>query len=174
MGNENPFEPGDEVEFLDDKIRGKVVDIGDNQEVYVEIEKDWIIPVAAINLVKVPSTLEKLKYLANLYAENTPLPNVIKIKEPKEIIDLHIEKICPNHKRMTDNEKFTFQLEYFKTTLCKAIALSYPRIIFIHGIGKQVLRKAIEYYLIKNNIRNFGPADKRKYGEGAVEVRLMY
>jgi hypothetical protein len=166
------LKPGDEVELLDDKIRGKVIDIGDEQDAYVEIEKDWIILVPVKNLVRVPSTDERLNYLINMYKEKTPTLDVIKIKEPKEIVDLHIEKICMGYKKLNENERFTYQVEYFKASLSKALALGFHRIIFIHGVGRQILRKYIEHHLLKNNIRNFNPADKKKYGDGAVEVGL--
>ena len=99
--------------------------------------------------------------------------DIIDIDQPEKIIDLHIKEINPDYKLMTGSEILNFQFEYFKNALEKAIALKYPKIIFIHGIGVSTLKnKIIDHLKDHHHIKSHNEADIRKFGYGAMEVEI--
>lgn len=102
-----------------------------------------------------------------------PIREIIDIEKPPKIIDLHIREIKADYQAMGASEILEFQFRFFVNTLEKAQALSYQKIIFIHGIGVNTLKNKIYDYL-KNStkVKNYQEADIRKYGYGAVEVDI--
>jgi hypothetical protein len=94
-------------------------------------------------------------------------------QKPEEVVDLHIEKINVNFKQLGNMEIFANQIDTFEKYLDKAIAAGMHEVVYIHGIGDGKLKKAIHDTLeFHNNVRDFGPANEQKYGQGATFVRI--
>ena len=86
-------------------------------------------------------------------------------------IDLHIEKLQDDWKKMSNAEIITIQLTAFEKYLQQAIRLGAPSVFIIHGVGKGRLRDEIATRLFKNtDVKTFKNEYHPKYGWGATEV----
>lgn len=95
------------------------------------------------------------------------------IDRPPEVMDLHIDRLVPDHDKMERDAILDYQLNYFEHNLEKAIAHRYTRVIFIHGVGNGVLRERLHQKLKqKPEVRSYREADPNQYGYGATEVRF--
>jgi len=94
-------------------------------------------------------------------------------QRPEKEIDLHIEKLTPDHSLMSNSEMLKLQMEAFEKNLNYAIASGMDEISFIHGIGNGVLKKEIHKYLSQlDNIKYFQDTQKSRFGYGATLVRI--
>lgn len=87
-----------------------------------------------------------------------------------ELVDLHIDKLVPDHTELASGEKLSLQLQRFEKYLDMGLEGKYKFIIFIHGIGTGVLKKEIIKKLKELPEISFRDADYRKFGFGATEV----
>jgi Smr domain-containing protein len=97
------------------------------------------------------------------------------LEPAKHEIDLHIEKLSPDHETLSNFEKLTIQLKTFEKYLDLAIAHHQPSLIAIHGVGSGKLRDEIHEILrlrreVKSFINQYHPA----YGYGATEIFFQY
>ncbi len=92
---------------------------------------------------------------------------------PGREIDLHIEKIRPDHQFLNPSVILNIQLDHFRKKLDAAIVHRISPVIFIHGTGNGTLRSEIHKSLGKHpQVRTFKDAYKEKFGYGATEVIL--
>jgi hypothetical protein len=99
--------------------------------------------------------------------------SVSSLERPSREIDLHIEKLTPDHPFMSNSEMLKLQMETYEKSLDAAIATGMDEIIFIHGIGNGVLRKEIHKSLSQmKNIKYFQDAQQSRFGYGATLVRI--
>jgi hypothetical protein len=103
--------------------------------------------------------------------EKKSLPNNYLRKEVE--VDLHISEILEDQMGMTAMQMLQIQLNVFKKELEKAIQQNYASIIFIHGIGKGVLKEAILKELGEYNGIKYYPANFQRYGNGATKVEII-
>ena len=86
-------------------------------------------------------------------------------------IDLHIENLSRNHRKMSNAEILYLQLKHFEEFLTKAIRLGVPRVFIIHGVGKGRLKHEISKRLQQQSyVVSFKNEYHAKYGYGATEV----
>lgn len=86
-------------------------------------------------------------------------------------VDLHIEALTKNPFELAPSEMLAFQLKHLEEKLSQALAENYASLVIIHGIGEGKLRKAVTDRLKKlPHIKEFSPADPKKYGNGATRV----
>ena len=86
-------------------------------------------------------------------------------------LDLHLEKISDNPKRLSNSEKVNLQMQAFEAYLSRAIQLGVPRVFIIHGIGKGKLKNRIASVLLQHpDVITFKNEHHPKYGWGATEV----
>lgn len=88
-------------------------------------------------------------------------------------IDLHIEKLVPDHRHMNNTEILTTQMHAFRNFLEKAIRLRMHKIYVVHGLGKGILKQEIEkalkkYPEVSSHNNNYSP----RFGFGATEIHL--
>ena len=89
-------------------------------------------------------------------------------------IDLHIHELLDNTSGMTNGEMLEYQLGVFRKTMEENRTRRGQKIVFIHGKGEGVLRRAIETEL-KSKYKNsctFQDASFREYGFGATMVTI--
>ncbi|NIK74113.1 hypothetical protein FHS56_001626 [Thermonema lapsum] len=97
----------------------------------------------------------------------------IAVEVPEYEVDLHIEKLLPNHKGMSPDAIFAYQLDVFERKLDAAIASGMSEIIFIHGVGNGKLRDAIQKRAGRHpQVEFFQDAHKEKFGYGATLIKL--
>ena len=99
----------------------------------------------------------------------------VKVKKNKNEIpapefDLHIEKLVPNFKGMSNYDILTLQTETAKRHLDFSIRNRIPKIVFIHGVGEGVLKAELDFLLGRYDQIFFQEANYQKYGQGATEV----
>ncbi|MFM9944347.1 MAG: Smr/MutS family protein [Bacteroidia bacterium] len=97
--------------------------------------------------------------------------DIINITRPQEVVDLHIHQLVKNFDELSAEEAMVIQINYFKNSFEKAIALNYSKITIIHGVGtnalKQKIWKEISGHLA---VKTFYEAQKEKFGYGATEI----
>ena len=88
-------------------------------------------------------------------------------------VDLHITELLDNTNGLSNADMLDYQLEKFHEVLAKYAANKGQKIVFIHGKGDGVLRKAIEKEL-KTKYKQFYYQDAsfRVYGFGATMVTI--
>ena len=85
-------------------------------------------------------------------------------------VDLHIEKLHDRPSQLPDAEKHNIQLRFFRTCLNHAILNNMKKVIFIHGVGRGVLKSEIQRELDQYDNLSYMDAPFSKYGAGAIEV----
>ncbi len=89
-------------------------------------------------------------------------------------IDLHIHELLDNTNGMTNGEMLEYQLGVFRKTMDENRSRRGQKIVFIHGKGEGVLRRAIETELKSKykGVCTFQDASFREYGFGATMVTI--
>ncbi len=102
----------------------------------------------------------------------TRMPHeVLEMAEFIPEIDLHIEELRSDFKKLSNAEILRIQLFHFDQYMRKAIRLGVERVFIIHGIGKGKLRDSIASRLIQMpEVRSFRNEYHHRYGYGATEV----
>lgn len=88
-------------------------------------------------------------------------------------VDLHIAELLDNTNGLSNADMLNYQLEKFHEVLARYADHKGQKIVFIHGKGDGVLRKAIEKELkTKYKSYYFQDASFREYGFGATMVTI--
>ena len=177
------FEIGDKVAVLDDDISGVVIKV-QNNEISVETTDKFVMTFFVNELIKINNSNE----LSGFFSTQS-LGSVLKDKEePKKRsfvkekrsrkdefvleVDLHIEKLVPSKRGMSNYDILTFQMEHAKHKLDFAIKNRMPKVVFIHGVGEGVLKAELDFMLGRYDTISFQDANYQKYGLGATEVYI--
>ena len=175
------FEIGDNVEALDDIIKGVVIAVDSNGYTVetsegfsmrytgaeiIKISEDDRFSVSNYDVAKVKSQKENFK---------KGKPQTVKPKErnaPKMEVDLHIHQLVPSNKGMTNHEILNIQVDTAKRQLEFAIRKRIQKVVFIHGVGAGVLKEELHYLFGRYEVKHYD-ADYKKYGLGATEVYIF-
>lgn len=173
------FKVGDQVEVLDDTTQGIVVKVDDKQ-VTVETTEGFLLHFVASELLKIggSSAIKVSNYeVAQIKAEKEIPRNrhskKLRPKErnaPKMEVDLHINKLTPSTKGMSNYEMLNIQLDTAKRQLDFAIRKKIQKVVFIHGVGEGILKEELQYLFKRYDNIKYYDADYQKYGMGATEV----
>lgn len=97
------------------------------------------------------------------------------LEPARSVIDLHIEKLSNDWKRLSNFEILTLQLSVFEKYYNLALAHHQPNLIVIHGIGTGKLREEIHEILkSKKEVKSFVNQYHHNFGFGATEIFLQY
>ncbi len=167
------FSIGDIVSVLDDVITGKIVAIH-NKRITIIDANEFRYSYNENELVLKKTfdfKIEKKAILKN--KESVSSKTQIKTKTILVIeVDLHIHQITDcNTKNWSNFEILSYQLNYAKQKLAYAMKNKIPKIIFIHGKGKGVLRAELQQLFLEYPVA-VQDASYIKYGFGAMEVRF--
>ena len=88
-------------------------------------------------------------------------------------VDLHIEKLVPYLKGLSNHDILTKQIDTARGQLEFAIRKRIQKIVFIHGVGEGVLKAELEYLFSRYDNVKFYDADYQRYGLGATEVYIF-
>lgn len=177
------FNPGDEVTVLDDAFSGKVSGYK-NGKVVMETNEGFLLEFEENELVKIHNSKELKSFISS-----QSLGSVLRDKEePKKRsfvrekksrkdevimeIDLHIEKLVPNKRGMSNYDILTLQSDTAKRQLEFAIKNKIQKVVFIHGVGEGILKAELDFLLGRYEGITFGDADYQKYGLGATAVYI--
>jgi len=93
------------------------------------------------------------------------------LEPAKYELDLHIEKLVPDHGHLSAFEKLSVQLQTLEKYLGLAVAHHQPSMVVIHGLGTGKLRDEIHEILrLHSDVRSFVNRYHPAYGYGATEV----
>ncbi|MCC8142993.1 MAG: DUF2027 domain-containing protein [Tannerellaceae bacterium] len=110
-----------------------------------------------------------------VYIDRSPAKIAPKKKPASPIleVDLHIHELLDNTNGLSNADMLTYQLDKFHEVLEQYAGNKGQKIVFIHGKGDGVLRKAIEKEL-KTRYKQYYHQDAsfRKYGFGATMVTI--
>lgn len=140
----------------------------------------WVIPLvkndAAVERIHVnPKELQK----AMMQKAANDLPTAPKVPEKKAKhdgiieVDLHIHQLLDSVAGLSNSDILTYQLDKFHEMMKEYARHKGQKIVFIHGKGDGVLRKAIEKELrIRYKEHYFQDASFKEYGFGATMVTI--
>ncbi|MXN90372.1 DNA mismatch repair protein MutS [Flavobacterium sp. Sd200] len=177
------FKPNDRVTVLDDSFSGKVKGYK-NGKVLIETTDGFELSFEENELVKITDTNAMSSFFANQSVRSVlkekELPkkrSFVKEKKDKKEgfvleIDLHIEKLVPNKRGMSNYDILTLQSDTAKRHLEFAIKNRIPKIVFIHGVGEGILKAELDFMLGRYDGISFKDANYQKYGLGATEVYI--
>lgn len=97
------------------------------------------------------------------------------LEPARSVIDLHIEKLTDDYRRMSNYEIISLQLKTFEKYYHLAVAHHQPSLIVIHGVGEGVLRDEIHDILrLKKEVKSFVNQYHPNFGYGATEIFFQY
>ncbi|WP_310555397.1 Smr/MutS family protein [Flavobacterium sp.] len=178
------FAIGDKVSVLDDAINGIVLKIN-GALVTIETEDGFELNFNQKELIRIHSNSDFLQNIAQTNFSSVakekeiPKPRSF-VKEKKSSkddfvleIDLHIEKLVPNKRGMSNYDILNIQTETIKRQMDFAQRNRIPKVVFIHGVGEGVLKSELDFLLGRYENISFQDANYQKYGVGATEVYFI-
>ena len=134
--------------------------------------------VEEVKAEKGETTEKRERTLADYLDKKEKIVGSNKLKDKKMIsppdveeVDLHINRILPDHKNLTSGEILEAQMARFTTALEGAIRNGQKKIVFIHGRGEGKLKYEIRKKLESDYPRlTFQDASFKEYGYGATLV----
>lgn len=175
------FAKGDRVSVLDEAVNGVVILIKNN-EITIETDDGFVLNFSPSELIKDISNPDLNKSFTNFNSNQIKKEKEIPkarsfVKEKKSKFeggvpefDLHIEKLVPNKRGMSNYDILTLQTETAKRHIDFAIKNKIPKIVFIHGVGEGVLKAELDFLLGRYDNITFQDANYQKYGLGATEI----
>ena len=177
------FSKGDKVSVLDEAVDGIVVSV-QNNEITIETTDGFVMNYNFKEVIKINNS-DSLKndigsFNSNKILEEKSIPkprSFVKEKKTKGEIpppefDLHIEKLVPNFRGMSNYDILTLQSDTAKRHIEFAIRNRIPKIVFIHGVGEGILKSELDFLLGRYDNISFQDANYQKYGVGATEVYI--
>jgi dsDNA-specific endonuclease/ATPase MutS2 len=175
------FSRGDKVMVLDDAINGVVQSVKNN-EVSIETQDGFVMTFFVNELIKVNDSSNLMDNIRSV--NRTEIEKEKAIPKPRSFVkerkdkyeisapefDLHIEKLVPNKRGMSNYDILTLQTETAKRHIEFAIRNRIPKIVFIHGVGEGVLKSELDFLLGRYDNVVFQEGNYQKYGQGATEV----
>tara|TARA_B100001027_G_C16225509_1_gene311942 strand:+ start:428 stop:973 length:546 start_codon:yes stop_codon:yes gene_type:complete len=177
------FRVGDKVCIIDSNLIGDVLSVT-KDEVKIKTPEGFKEIHKTENLIKLEDNIfnnlfldlqQKEKIIAEKCEQRKQVDN-LKLKAVFNNVvevDLHIEKLIKNPNNIKKENILSFQLNAARNFLSRAKEIGIKKIIFIHGVGKGILKNELENLLIDNSEDLlYYPADFSNYGNGATEVRF--
>ncbi|MBX2873434.1 MAG: Smr/MutS family protein [Saprospiraceae bacterium] len=122
------------------------------------------------NLQTYTKRMSRPKTRINYVGDKVNIDTMAFAEFPTEL-DLHIEKLLPDSRKLDKRAILRVQLEAFENYINQAIRLGIERVFVIHGVGEGKLRNAIATRLIKYpEVVSFKNEFHPRYGFGATEV----
>ncbi len=120
---------------------------------------------------KLKTRLQQIQnHNARAFSDNILLQYLVRPGEAE--VDLHIEALHEHPEQLSDSEKHDIQLRFFRTCLNHALLNGFKRVVFIHGVGRGVLKSDIQRELDQYDNIQYIDAPAAVYGAGATEVYL--
>lgn len=142
-------------------------------------EKAWVLPLIENDLPTGDIPVDAKSLERAMQEKKVPQPQTHKParhKQPKEgpvEVDLHIHELVDTTAGMSNADMLQLQLQTFRDTLDRYKSEKGRKIVFIHGKGDGVLRRAIlEELQRKYKNYEYQDASFREYGFGATQVTI--
>lgn len=177
------FNIGDKVAVLDDSFNG-IIKGFKNGKVIIETQDGFELGFDESEIIKVNDYNDLGSFISShslnlaLKEKETPKKrSFVKEKKSKKDdfvleVDLHIEKLVPNKRGMSNYDILTLQTETAKRQIEFAIKNKIQKLVLIHGVGEGILKAELDFLLGRYEGINFQDADYQKYGLGATAVYI--
>lgn len=177
------FNIGDEVSVLDDDFNGVVVGFKDNQ-ILIETQDGFKMAYSENELIKIQDNSDLKSFTSNhaisQVLKEKELPKKRSFEKEKKSrkdefvleVDLHIEKLVPSKRGMSNFDILNLQMETAKRQMDFAVKNRMPKVVFIHGVGEGILKAELDFLLSRYDGISFQDANYQKYGLGATEVYI--
>lgn len=122
-----------------------------------------------------PSAADGRQPLVRRYeqSQSKSRPIAQKLKDDKIIVDLHANELLDTTAGMSASEILDYQLGVFKQTIEQYKEKKGQKLIFIHGKGEGVLRRALIHELnYRFKQHSYQDASFQEYGYGATQVTI--
>lgn len=175
------FFEGQRVRFVDQTGWGKILKIepqqilvltNDGLELYFKPNKLVAEAGAKALRISASSPEARAKMMQDKNQQASTKKDIDKNHVPE--IDLHIENLIDNWRKMSNHEILQYQLRVFKRLLEKYMQKKVTKLIVIHGKGEGVLRSEIRTELLNYPNIEFLDGSYLTYGTGATELRIRY
>jgi preprotein translocase subunit YajC len=174
---------GDKVSAVDDLVNGVVTKV-DGDTITIITDDDFEMQYARKELIVIGEELlgdainfNEISHAISEKEEKKPVKRPkLRSKDrnlPAMEVDLHIQQLTRDYKRMSNYDMLSLQLDTAKRQLEFAIGKRIPKVVFIHGVGEGVLRAELEFLVNRYDNLKFYDADFQKYGRGALEVYIF-
>ncbi len=179
--NSESFKKGDRVSVINDNIFG-IIKVIQNEVIVITSDDGFDLSFNPNELILEPETWLDNSDLVGFWSKKKvdqikKQKNIAKKRSktgaPPLIVDLHIDKLIKNPKKLKVWEILDYQINSAKNQLDWAISKRKERIIFIHGIGEGILKAELETLLRRYDNIKFYPANPNEFGAGAIEVYRM-
>ena len=174
---------GDQVSVLDEDVNGVVLAVNGKQ-VTIESTDGFVMTFFVNELIKINNSSNLMDSIRSFNSNEIkkekeiekPRSFIKERKEKREVgvpeFDLHIEKLVPNKRGMSNYDILTLQSDTAKRHLDFAIRNRIPKIVFIHGVGEGILKAELDFLFGRYENISFQDANYQKYGLGATEVYI--
>lgn len=175
------FKLGEKVSFLNEKGGGIIQEIKGTKYL-VEDDTGFLRSFFERDLCKINGepTIGELNITSDIEISKKLLSQKKgtkkSLKKNKDFweIDLHTHNFIENEKGWSNYELLNYQLDKFKMYMEEARSKRVRKLVVIHGVGKGVLKKAIQDFLEGRLDLKFYDSDFRIYGSGATTIELYY
>lgn len=161
------------AEALNRKLREKFTGTSDDTSADQLRDENKRLRSQVANLQdQVKKLKQQLTQLQSLNARklNDNILSQYMVRPDEAEVDLHIETLSDHPERLSDGEKHDLQLRFFRTCLNHAILNNVKKVVFIHGVGRGVLKSDIQRELEQYEGLHYMDAPMSLYGVGATEV----
>jgi len=180
--NKPEIQIGDKVAAIDDTTEGIVINISGNSVEFVD-EHGFAIRYEKHQLIKIDNSDTQLTANQNHALLEEKVQADSKKKSTAKIskkhkgervleVDLHIENLVDSTRGMDNYDMLSLQLKTAQKKLEFAKNKKIQKVVFIHGVGKGVLKEELEL-LFRSYSYNYYPASFKEYGSGATEVLVF-
>lgn len=124
-----------------------------------------------------PLVIDAQQLKANMYQKDEPRERPqtapARKKDDAVVVDLHADELLETTSGMSASDILNYQLDVFRKTLKTYEKQKGTKIVFIHGKGEGVLRKALVNELqYRYKSYSYQDASFREYGYGATQVTI--
>jgi dsDNA-specific endonuclease/ATPase MutS2 len=178
---------GDKVGFLNEKGGGLITKLISKKMAEVTIDDGFAFPYAISELIMIEAAQRPIEKEPEPEEEKIDISKLFQQKKNHSDkparskphaqnngmlemeINIHIEELLDEYRRMSNAEIIQVQLRHFQKALDKAITGHYRKLVVIHGVGNGRLKQEVRAILENEEMRYYD-ASYAKYGYGATEV----
>ena len=144
--------------------------------IYTLVEQDKVVRPLVIDAQRLKTEMYRHEEPADKTRVQKPqLQPIIKRRGDEDVVvvDLHIDALLDTTAGMSKGDILNYQVDVFRKTLAKYSDKKGQRIVFIHGKGEGVLRRALVSDLsYRYKSYTYQDASFQEYGYGATQVTI--
>ena len=144
--------------------------------IYTLVEQDKVVRPLVVDAQRLKAEMYRHEEPADKTRVQKPqLQPIVKRRGDEDVVvvDLHIDALLDTTAGMSKGDILNYQVDVFRKTLAKYSDKKGQRIVFIHGKGEGVLRRALVSDLsYRYKSYTYQDASFQEYGYGATQVTI--